>query len=123
MALAGWYNAGKWPGRSGRRITYAGAEGARVAEAQQELRVGDRIRLVAEPPEWQRLGYHLPPCTRRLWLLLIARRRSLRVCEVDEWGSPWVRCRVRKPGGGWEDHYLAIVEGGWVRVKPRRTSR
>jgi hypothetical protein len=91
--------------------------------AWQELRVGDRIRLVAEPPEWQRPGYQLPSCTRRLWLLLIARRRSLRVCEVDEWGAPWVRCRFRKRGGGWEHHYLAIVEAGWVRVKPRKTRR
>jgi hypothetical protein len=79
--------------------------------------------LVAEPPEWQRPGYQLPRCTRRLWRLLIARRRSLRVYEVDEWGAPWVRCRIRKPGGGWEHHYLAIVEGGWVRVKPRRSGR
>jgi hypothetical protein len=92
-----------------------------LAQAWQELRVGDRIRLVAEPPEWQRHGYQLPPCTRRLWLLLMARRRSLRVDEVDEWGAPWVRCRVRKAGGGWEHHHLAIVEGGWVWVKPRRT--
>src|SRR5437763_16962149 len=69
--------------------------------------LGDRIRLVAEPPEWQRPGYHLPSCTRRLWLLLIARRRSLRVCEVDEWGAPWLCCRFRKRDGGWEHHYLA----------------
>jgi hypothetical protein len=91
-----------------------------VAEAWQDLRVGDRIRLVAEPPEWrQQPGYQLPPCTRRLWRLLIARRRPLRIYEVDEWGVPWARCRVRGRGG-WEHHYLAIVEGGWVRVRPRR---
>jgi hypothetical protein len=91
-----------------------------MVETWQELRVGDRIRLVAEPPEWQRPGYHLPPCTRRLWLRLIARRRPLRVCEVDEWGVPWVQCRFRLPGGGWEHQHLAIFEGGWVRVKSRR---
>jgi hypothetical protein len=58
-----------------------------------------------------------------LWLLLIARCRSLRVYEVDEWGAPWVRCRVRQADGGWEHHHLAFVEGGWVRVKPGRTKR
>jgi hypothetical protein len=91
-----------------------------MAEAWQEVRVGDRIRLVAEPPEWRQPGYHLPPCTRRLWLLLMARRRPLRVCEVHAWGAPSVRCRVRMPSGGWEHHDLAIVEGGWVPVQSRR---
>jgi hypothetical protein len=90
-----------------------------VAEAWQDLRVGDRIRLVAEPSEWQQPGYRLPPCTRRLWQLLVTRRRPLRIYEVDEWGLPWVYCRVRGRGG-WEHHHLAIVEGGWVRVRPRR---
>jgi hypothetical protein len=33
---------GTWPARSGRKTRYAGAEGARMVEAQQELRVGDR---------------------------------------------------------------------------------
>lgn len=94
-----------------------------MVETWQGLRVGDRIRLVAEPPEWRRPGYQLPPCTRRLWLLLMGCRRPLRVHEVDEWGAPWVRCRVRKPGCGWEHHHLAIVEGGWVRVKPGRSRR
>jgi hypothetical protein len=93
-----------------------------VVEAWQDLRVGDRIRLVGEPPEWLRPGYHVPPETRELWLLLVARRRPLRVYEVDEWGAPWVRCRVRK-AGRWEHHYLAIVEGGWVRVRPRPGAR
>jgi hypothetical protein len=51
----------------------------------------------------------------------MARRRSLRVYKVDEWGARWVRCQVRKADGGWEHHHLGIVEGGWVPVKPRRT--
>ena len=93
-------------------------------KAWQKLRVGDRVRLVADPPEWQRAGYHLPPETRDLWRLLVARCRPLRVYEVDEWGAPWVRCRVPKSGGGWEQHFLAITdEGGWVRVQPRRRTR
>lgn len=90
-----------------------------MLEAWQGLRVGDRIRLVAEPAEWQQPGYHLPRCTRRLWRLLIARRRPLRVYEVDEWGAPWVHCRFRLPNGSWGHHFLAVVEGGWVRVRPR----
>jgi len=94
-----------------------------MGEVWQDLRVGDRIRLVAEPPEWQRPGYQLPPCTLRLWRRLIARGRPLRVFEVDKWGAPWVRCRFRRPDGSWGHHFLAIVESGWVRVKPRSTKR
>lgn len=88
-------------------------------EAWQQLRVGDRIRLIAEPPEWRRPGYHVPACTRRLVRRLIARGRPLRIREVDEWGAPWIQCRFRRPGEGWEHHFLAITEGGWVRVRGR----
>jgi hypothetical protein len=87
--------------------------------AWQALRVGDRIRLIAEPPEWRQPGYHAPPDTRRLVRRLIARGRPLRICEVDEWGVPWVRCRVRRRTGSWEQHFVAITEGGWVRVRKR----
>ena len=95
---------------------------AQMIEAYRELVVGDRIRLVADPPEWQHPSHYVPLCTRKLWRRLVARRRSLRVCEVDQWGTPWVRCRMRGRDGRWEHHSLAIVEGGWVRVKRRRTS-
>ncbi len=88
-----------------------------MAEAWRDLRVGDRIRPVGDPPEWQQPGYHLPTGTRDLWRLLVGRRRAMRVYNVDEWGAPWVQCRVRLPGGGWRQHFLAITQGGWVRVR------
>jgi hypothetical protein len=87
-----------------------------VAEAWQELRVGDRVRLVGWPPEWDQPGHHLAAETAGLWQLLVAQREVLRVYEVDEWGVPWVRCRVRTSAGAWEQHLLAITQGGWVRV-------
>jgi hypothetical protein len=92
-----------------------------VAEDWRTLHVGDRIRLVRMPPEWDLPGSRVPPCTRRLVHRLIARRRSLRVYEVDECGAPWVRCRLRRKSGAWEHHYLSMTQGGWVRVKARRT--
>lgn len=94
-----------------------------MGETWRALKVDDRIRLVHLPPEWDRPGYHLPSGTRRLVRRLITCGRSLRVSEVDEWGAPWVECRFRRPGGGWEYHSLAITEGGWVRVQSRRTRR
>jgi hypothetical protein len=96
---------------------------ASAVEAWQRLRVGDRIRPVGFPPEWDQPGYHLPAETAELWRLLVTRRRSLRVYEVNAWGAPWVRCRIRAVDGGWEHHFLAVTHGGWERVKARRTGR
>ncbi len=88
--------------------------------AWQELRVGDRLRPVAAPPEWQQPGYLLPAETAELWRVLVARRRPLRVYEVDACGAPRVKCRIRTDTGGWEYHFLAITHGGWVRVADDR---
>jgi hypothetical protein len=89
-------------------------------EPWRQLRVGDRIRLVSWPPEWEQPGFHVPACTRRLVRRLIARRRPLRVYRIDECGTPWIQCRLRNKRGGWDHHFLSITQGGWVRVKPRR---
>jgi hypothetical protein len=97
-----------------------GADMATSNQPWKDLRVGDRIRLVAMPPEWDAPGYHLPACTRNLVRRLIARRRPLRIYEVDDAGAPWVQCRFRLRSGQWDHHFLAITQGGWVRVKPRR---
>ena len=92
-----------------------------MGEAWRELRAGDRIRFVALPSEWDRPGFYVHSDTRRLVRRLIERGRSLRVCQVDEWGVPWVACRFCRPAGNWEYHDLGIFEEtGWVRVRPRR---
>jgi hypothetical protein len=53
---------------------------------------------------------------------LIARRRSVRIARIDEYGSPWYTCRFRTRGGKWEWHDLAVckLDNNWVIVKPRR---
>jgi hypothetical protein len=82
-----------------------------------DLRVGDRIRIVRLPSEWNLPGYHVPPCTKRLYQRLIARRRSVRISEIDELGLPWIRCQFRSRSGGWEYHFLAVNDDSWVRIK------
>ena len=89
-----------------------------MSEPWRVLRLGDRIRVVRFPSEWERPGYHVPPCTRRLYRLLIERGRPVRVYEVDEYGLPWVRCRFRD-SNGWEHHFLAVNDDSWVRVRSR----
>jgi hypothetical protein len=88
-------------------------------ESWHDLRVGDRIRLVAMPGDFARAGYLLFPCTRRVYERLIARRRPVRVCSIDSMGLPWIHCRLRKKDGRCEFHWLAFNHDGWVRVRRR----
>ena len=83
-----------------------------MTQERSDLRVGDRIRLVAFPTEWDQPGYRAPRSTRKVYRRLIERRRPLRVYQVDEWGMPWVACRFRDPRGNWEYHWLAIDGDG-----------
>jgi ribosomal-protein-alanine N-acetyltransferase len=68
------------------------------------------------PSEFSRPGYHLSRETRRVYERLIARRRALRIADVDDAGRPWVRARFRRPDGTWEHHALSVDHDGWVRV-------
>jgi hypothetical protein len=88
-------------------------------ESWRQLRVGDFIRLVAFPGEFIQPGYHLTPCTRRVYERLMTRRRPVRVDRVDDQGLPWIRCHLRDEDGRWEYHHLAFNHGGWVRVRRR----
>lgn len=88
-------------------------------ELWQELKVGDRIRLVEMPPEFAQPNYLLHPETRLVYRKLLARRRPLRVCEIDENGYPWIHCRLWRRNRR-EYHWLMVNHGGIVRVRPRR---
>ena len=88
-------------------------------EPWQDLRVGDRIRIVRMPSDFSQPGFYASRGTRRLYKRLIARRSPLRICEIDEWDLPWIRCRFRRNYDSWEHHSLAIIDDSWVRVKSR----
>jgi len=85
-----------------------------------QLRVGDFVRLVEFPPEFLLPNRGIHRSTRQVYKRLLARRRPLRVYEIDETNLPWIRCQFRRKNGFWEYHYLAINHGGIVRVKHRR---
>src|SRR5262245_8078056 len=85
----------------------------------RNLRVGDSVRLVHLPREYEP-AHTLHPDTRQLYKRLLARRRSVRVHKIDELGLPWIACRFKRSNGQWEYHYLLIgTESGWAKVKPR----
>ena len=89
----------------------------------RNLRVGDRIRIVRMPSDFSKPGYYVHPSTRRLYKKLIARRRSVRVYEIDEYGGPWISCRFRDRNGDWEYHALCVDDDSWVRVKQHSKNR
>jgi len=91
-----------------------------MGESWRDLRVGDRIRIVRLPSQWNEPGCRVPPCTRRLYQRLIARRWPVRVHGIDESGLPWIHCRFRGKSGRWEYHYLAVNDDSWARVKKRK---
>src|SRR5258708_358003 len=90
-----------------------------MVEPWHDLRIGDHIRLVAMPSEFAQPDYHLHPRTRRVHERLIARRRPVRVCRIDELGLPWIDRRFRERNGNWGHHSLAFDHDGWVRVRGR----
>jgi hypothetical protein len=85
-----------------------------------ELRIGDRIKIVAMPGA-DVPGYVLQDETRRVFKKLIVRSQPVRIFMIDEYGAPWYRCRFRRKNGGWKEHWLAVFDGeeNWVVVKPR----
>jgi hypothetical protein len=85
-----------------------------------DLKVGDWIWIVGIPGEGVP-GYHLHRDTERVFMKLIARGRPVRIARIDEYGSPWYRCRFRTRDGRWEWHDLAVcdLDNNWVRVRPR----
>lgn len=89
-----------------------------------ELKVGDRIRILKIPGEGI-ANYTLHRDTKRVYKKLIARGKSVRICRIDEFGSPWYRCRFRTKDGEWERHWLAVCDwdNNWVVVKHRRERR
>ncbi len=92
-----------------------------MTELWQELKVGDRIRLIEMPPEFLQKGRSLHPDTKRVYERLIDRRQSLRVCEVRD-GGPWIHCRFRRKNGRLERHWLLFNHGGVIRVKQRHVT-
>jgi hypothetical protein len=88
----------------------------------RQLKVGDKIRLTEVPREFFQKGYHIHRDTLRVYRILVARRRPLRIWMIDEYRQPWIQCRFRRNDGHWEYHSLAVNHSGLARVKPRRAN-
>lgn len=85
-----------------------------------KLRIGDRIRILSVPGA-EIPNYVLLPETRSAYRKLISRGRSLRICEIDQYGQPWFQFRFRRKDGTWEHHSMCVTpdDDNWVLVKHR----
>ena len=85
-------------------------------ELWRELKVGDRIRLVHMPTEFERPGYRLQDCTRIVYQHLIDTRRILVVEKIDKWSCPWTESFILVRNGTEEHHWIMINHDGLERV-------
>jgi hypothetical protein len=86
-----------------------------------ELQVGDRIRITGVPGSGDP-NYYIHRDTKRVYKKLVARKRSVRIREIDEFGAPWFMCKFKRPSGKWEWHFLAVYDSdnNWVPVRRRK---
>ena len=84
-------------------------------EPWQNLRVGDRIRIVRMPYE-NNPEYWLHDETKDVYAKLIALRRVLRIYEIDKTNLPWVKFRLTDDSGGYHYHFLAVNDDSWELV-------
>ena len=85
----------------------------------RKLQVGDRVRFVDFPEEWQDPQYTVLPESVEFMEAMIARSWPSRVYEIDEFGTPWIAARLRTDGEI-EHHTWGILEQtGWQVVKRR----
>jgi hypothetical protein len=86
----------------------------------KRLKVGDRIRIIGVPGEGIP-NYVIHRETVRVYKKLIARKRSVRIREIDEYGVPWFTCKFKKRNGAWEWHSMAVMDSdkNWIPVRPR----
>ena len=85
----------------------------------KKLKVGDRVKFVALPDEWDAPRYSTPDEDVAFMKAMIARTWPSRVCRIDESGFPWIEARMRNRSRivyhGW-----GIYENtGWRLVRKR----
>jgi hypothetical protein len=91
-----------------------------MKEPWRNLKVGDRVRIARLPSRESLDGYVLPADTRRIYRLLMKRKRILEIDEIDKrWRLPWIKFTL-KTEDGLEHHWLALNDDSWFRVKKRR---
>ena len=85
----------------------------------KELKVGGKVKFFSLPEEWQEDGFYVHEESVDFMKAMIRRKGPSRICQVDQYGYPWIEARIRE-NGKLVCHSWAIMEhSGWRRVKMR----
>lgn len=86
----------------------------------KKLKVGDKIRILDVPGK-DIPGYYIHKDTVRVYKKIVARKRAVRISNIDEYDQPWYTCKFRCNNGTWEWHSLVVMEDdtNWVRVRKK----
>ena len=85
----------------------------------KKLKVGDRVRFVCLPEEWNDPDRSLPRDSCRFMKQMIRRRFSSQIAWKDDDGFPWLVAKIRERGG-YKEHWWGILEStGWRKVRRR----
>jgi hypothetical protein len=84
-----------------------------------KLKVGDKVKFVAVPDEWNAPGRHVHPDSVAFMKAMIGRTWPSRVWRIHEDGYPWIQARMRD-GDRIVHHEWGIYEStGWRLVRKR----
>ena len=85
-----------------------------------ELKVGDKIKILSVPGEGIP-NYYIDKDTVRVYKKIIARKRPVRIYEIQD-GQPWYAVKFRRKNGKWEYHFLSVMDedANWVPVKRKQ---
>src|SRR4029078_12709070 len=87
----------------------SGVGGGPRTLSPRRLKVGDRIRFVSLPEEWNEPGYTIHKSSAEFMKRMIRRGRPCRIAKIEH-GSPWIRARLRAKNGRVEHHFWAVTE-------------
>ena len=85
----------------------------------RKLKVGDKVKFVALPDEWDAPGHHVCPETIDFMKAMMARAWPSRVYRIDEDGYPWIQARLRDCDGIVHHEWGIHESTGWRRVRKR----
>lgn len=85
----------------------------------KKLKIGDKVRFVSLPDEWQDTKFPVHKASIELMKVLISRSWPSRVYEIDDCGIPWIAVRIRTKGRVEHHHWGINERTGWRLVRKR----
>ena len=84
------------------------------------LKVGDRIRFVSLPEEWNEPGHGIHRDSFSFMKRMLKRTVPVRVTMIDENGTPWIDAVTIERGKRHYHSWAITEETGWRKIVPRK---